>query len=155
METTATRACLGFSAGAIAVLTFHQGLSELFFHVGLPTHGGYRTAASWPFGLPAIVNLCFSGGIYGAIFAVFFRQMPRSMWRQGLVLGLLSAVISLLLIVPLKGHGIAFNGALWPIARSLLLNSFWGLGVGLLLPMLRPKRLTTAHAVPDAAVVRA
>ncbi len=149
MDTIATRACVGFSAGSIAVLTFHQGLSEVFLRVGLPTHGGFRISPTWPFGLPSIVSLCFWGGIYGIAFAVSVRGRPTSLWRQGLLMGLLAAAIGLFIVTPLKGHGIAYHGALWPIGRAMILNLSWGLGMGLLLPLLWPRPLTTPPAEPS------
>ena len=148
MQTAATRACLGFTAGAIGVLTFHQGLAEVFYLLGLPTLGGYRTAPTWPFGIPVIVSLCFWGGFYGALFGAFMPRIPSSLWRQGLVLGLAAGLIGLFVVAPIKGHGVAWHWMAWPIARTLLLNGCWGLGVGLILPLLRPRPLTK----PDSAM---
>ena len=148
METGATRACLGFTAGAIAVLTFHQGLAEVFHLLGLPTLGGYRTAPTWPFGVPVLVSLCFWGGMYGALFTVLAPQRPHALWRRSLALGLIAGSIGLFVVAPLKGHGFAHHWAVWPMARTLLLNGFWGLGLGLILPLLRPRPLTKPAPAP-------
>jgi hypothetical protein len=49
------------------------------------------------------------------------------------------------IVAPIKGHPIANGWHLWPIARSLLINGFWGLGVGLILPLLTPRAMVRAH----------
>jgi hypothetical protein len=43
------------------------------------------------------------------------------------------------IVAPIKGMPIANGWMVWPILRSLLINGAWGLGVGLILPLLLPR----------------
>ena len=141
MESAATRACLGFSAGAIAVLVFHQGLAEVFDIVGIGSLRAFRIAPTWPFGIPSIVSLSFWGAMYGVLFSLLRPRFRRPLWHMGLLFGLLAGLVTLFVVLPLKGHGVAFGGATWPIARTLLLNLSWGLGLSVILPLLQPRPL--------------
>ncbi len=141
METAATRACLGFLAGAIAALLFHQGLAEVFDIAGIGKMVAFRVAPTWPFGVPAIVSLSFWGALYGAVLALAAPFLRRRLWQAGLGLGIVAALTTLFVVLPLKGLPIAHGGALWPIARTFILTASWGLGAGLLLPLLHPRRL--------------
>ncbi len=142
MESAVTRACLGFTAGAIAVLTFHQGLAQVFDLMGIGRMWAFRIAPTWPFGIPALVSLCFWGGAYGAVFALMMPRFRRPLWQLGMILGMLTGLVALFVVVPLKGNPVAHGWMAWPIMRTMLLNGFWGLGLGLILPILRPRPLT-------------
>lgn len=148
MNSFATRACLGFSAGAIAVLVFHQGLAEIFDLAGIGRQLAFRLQPTWPFGIPALVSLSFWGAMYGVVFALLQPRFRRPLWQAGIAMGLIAGVLTLFVALPLKGTLIAHGGAVWPIARTLLLTSFWGLGVGLLLRLLQPRRFN--RPVPRA-----
>jgi hypothetical protein len=139
------RALLGFVAAALSVLTFHQGLIAAMHAAGLVPFASYPTAPIPPFGVPFIVDLCFWGGLYGAVFGLL---MPRFTWPLGLcglLLGVIAALVGMFIVAPIKGHPIANGWHLWPIARSLLINGFWGLGVGLILLLLTPRAMVRAH----------
>ncbi|MDR3538612.1 MAG: hypothetical protein P4L71_19105 [Acetobacteraceae bacterium] len=135
------RMFLGFVAGALAVLVFHQGIVTVLFNLGLTPLAPYRTMLVPPFGVPAIVSLCFWGGVYGALFGAVAPRLPAPLWAAGLAIGLLAMLIGWFVVAPLKGLPIAVGFVPWPMARSLLINLTWGLGTGLLLPLLSPRRL--------------
>lgn len=136
------RIFLGAVAGALAVLVFHQGVVTLLFDLSLtPLAPPYRTLLVPPFGVPAIVSLCFWGGVYGALFGAVAPRLPAPLWAAGLAIGLLAMLIGWFVVAPLKGLPIAVGFVPWPMARSLLINLTWGLGTGLLLPLLSPRRL--------------
>jgi hypothetical protein len=141
MESAATRACLGFSAGAIAALVFHQGLAEIFDRIGIGRHAAFRLVATWPFGVPAVVSLSFWGAMYGVVFALLMPRFHRPFWQVGVAMGLLAGCVTLFVVLPLKGAPVAHGGALWPMARTLILTMSWGLGAGLILPLLQPRPL--------------
>jgi hypothetical protein len=62
-------------------------------------------------------------------------------WAGGLLLGLMAALIGWFVLAPLKHQPFAAGFAAWPMARSLLVNLAWGLGTGLLVPLLSPRPL--------------
>ncbi|HEY6434542.1 MAG TPA: hypothetical protein VIZ17_21410, partial [Acetobacteraceae bacterium] len=65
----------------------------------------------------------------------------------GVILGIVAALVAMFVVAPVKGGAVANGWHAWPIARSLLINGFWGLGVGLILPLLMPRGLRrTRHA---------
>ena len=145
MPSLATRAFLGFIAAAISVLTFHQGLATALHAAGVSSFATYRTTPIPPLGAPLIVDLCFWGGLYGAVFGIFAPRFTLPLWLCGLILGIIAALVGMFVVAPLKGNPIAAGGQPWPIARSLLINGFWGLGVGVILPLLLPRMLVRAH----------
>jgi hypothetical protein len=144
MGFSSTRACLGFSAGAIAALLFHQGLAEMFDLAGIGRMAAFRLQPAWPFGLPAVVNLTFWSALYGVAFALAAPRFSRPLWQVGIGLGLIAGVGTLFVTLPLNGVPLAHGWHLWPIARTVILNLCWGAGTGVLLPMLRPRPLLVA-----------
>jgi hypothetical protein len=141
MTTALLRAFLGFVAGAIAVLTFHQGMVEILHLLGLTPFTAFRTASVPPFGVPLVVSLSFWGGLYGAAFGALMPRFTLPLWLCGVILGLIAALVAMFIVAPIKGHPIAQGWAAGPILRSLLINGTWGLGVGLILPLLLPRTL--------------
>jgi hypothetical protein len=135
------RIFLGFVAGCLSVLVFHQGMVALLHAMGLIAQGPFRTTPVPPFGFPAIVSLSFWGGVYGAVFGAASARIQIPILLAGLGLGLMAALIGWFVVAPLKGQPIAAGFAAWPMERSLLINLTWGLGVGLLLPLLTPRPL--------------
>lgn len=139
MGTPATRIVLGFIAAAISVLTFHQAMWEALHVLNLPGLGmppPYPTRPVPPFGVPLILDLCFWGGLYGIVFGLLLPRMTAPLWLCGLVLGIIAALVGMLVVPAIKGLPI---GAGWvPLnwLRSFLINGFWGIGVGIILPLM-------------------
>lgn len=142
MPTSATRALLGFIAAAISVLTFHQAMWEALHLLAIPGLGmppPYPMDPVAPLGVPRILNLCFWGGLYGIVFGLVLPRLTAPMWLCGLCLGIIAALVGLLVVPAIKGLPV---GAGWPLSwvRSVLINGFWGIGVGIILPMLLGRR---------------
>jgi hypothetical protein len=130
---------LGFIAAAVSVLTFHQAMWEILHVLALPglaMPAAYLTDPIPRFGMPRIANLCFWGGLYGAVFGLVLPRLSPPLWLWGLVLGLIAALVGLLLVPAIKGVPV---GAGWvPLSwlRSFLINGSWGIGVGVTLPLI-------------------
>lgn len=141
MPTWFNRAVFGFIAAVISVLTFHQGMWELLHLIRLMPPP-YPTAGVPPFGVPLIIDLCFWGGVWGAVFGLILPWLPDyPMWIRGLGLGIAAALVGLFIVPWIKGFPVAGGWAAMSFVRSFLINGFWGIGVGLILPMLtRPAR---------------
>jgi hypothetical protein len=143
VQTPAMRAFLGFIAAALSVLTFHQAMWEALHLLALPGLGmppAYPVDPIAPFGIPRIANLCFWGGLYGIVFGLLLPRLTVPLWLAGLALGIVAALVGLLIVPAIKGLPI---GAGWVMAnwvRSLLINGFWGIGVGLILPLMRRRQ---------------
>jgi len=138
------RGFLGFVAAAIAVLTFHQGMVALLHEFGLAL-APYRTTPIGPLKVPQIADLCFWGGLYGIVFGVLAPRFTLPLWVCGLIMGIIAALVGMFIVAAIKHNPIANGWQPWPIARSLLINGSWGLGVGLILPLLLPRSLVSAH----------
>lgn len=131
------RAILGFVAAAISVLTFHQAMWWCFHLAGLMPPP-YPMAPVPPLGIPQIASLAFWGGLYGALFGLLMPRMAGPLWLWGIGFGVLAGVVGLLVVGPLKGHPVNLDGV--GLLRSACINGFWGLGLGLLAPLLIARR---------------
>ena len=138
------RALLGFVAAVVSVLTFHQGMWALLHAAGVMPPAPYPTNPVPPFGVPLIASLCFWGGVYGFVFGLVLPRLPRGvpMWLLGLGLGLLAALIGWFVVAPLKGQPVASGFVPVRMLVSVLINGAWGIGVGLILPLLMGRRTT-------------
>jgi len=140
------RAALGFAAALLSVLAFHQGMWALLHAAGLMPVAPYPTNPVPPLGVPLIGSLCFWGGLYGLAFGLALPRLPRApMWLLGLGLGLLAAVVGWFVVAPLKGQPMASGFAPLRMLVSVLINGTWGIGVGLILPLLT-RRMSAARA---------
>jgi hypothetical protein len=143
--TAPMRALLGFVAAVLSVLTFHQGMWALLHAAGIMPPAPYPMAPVPPFGVPQIVSLCFWGGLYGLVFGLALPSLPRApMWLLGLGLGLLAALVGWFVVAPLKGQPLATGFVPLRMLISILINGCWGIGVGIILPLLMPKAVARA-----------
>jgi hypothetical protein len=131
---------LGFLAGAIAVLTFHQGAIALLTATGAINGNVYSLRPVAPFGVPQIASSAFWGGAWGAVFAALAPRDLRGAgyWLAGIALGALALpMVGWFIVAPLKGQPIAagWNGA--RMGLSMLINGAWGLGVAVFYRMLQ------------------
>lgn len=151
MPDARTRAFLGFVAAAISVLTFHQGMLAFLHMFGWSPFVPYRSTPVPPLAIPYITSVCFWSGLYGMLFGLLLPRFTLPLWCCGLILGVIAALIAMFLVGPMKGYPFAYDWQPWPMARLFLVNVFWGIGVGLILPMLMPRgdRAISAPSVPS------
>ena len=129
------RLFLGFVAGFIAVLAFHQGMLTLLHMWGVTPRLPFNMEPTHPYGVPQVWSLAFWGGVWGFVFAMFDRIFPRGVgyWILALLFGAILPTIAAYTLVPwLKGNPLP---ALKPIliAVGMLVNGAWGIGTGLFL----------------------
>jgi hypothetical protein len=130
---------LGFLAGALAVVTFHQGMVFLLSSVGLIQSRVYALHGVPPFGVPTILNQMFWGGLWGVLFAAVANTLPRwPLLLLGFTFGVLGPVlVSWFVVAPLKGLPIAAGGVPQRMLASILINGCWGIGMVLIYAGLR------------------
>ena len=138
------RALLGFIAAALSVLIFHQGMVGALHALAIPgleiARTPYNLAPIPPFGVPALASLCFWAGLYGAAFGLVAPRLTLPFWLAGLLTGVIAVLVGMFLVAAIKGNPIA-GGWVWNNwVRGLLINGCWGLGLGLIYPMLAPRR---------------
>lgn len=126
---------IGFIAGFLAVLTFHQGTIGVMNATGLLPNGPFRTNAVGPLGIPAFVNSAFWGGLWGIVIVLAMGRLKDHRLRVAvaLLIGALGATaVGWFVVAPLKGLPIAQGwnpAAMW---RGPLINGMFGLGAGII-----------------------
>lgn len=144
-----TRIFLGCIAGAIAVLMFHQTTLQALFWCGLAPHAAFRIAVVPPFNAPLVASITFWGAVYGGLFGWAVPFLPRPVLLRALVAGLFAVLMGWFVIRPLAGHPVAFGWRIAPMLRSAAACGMWGLGVTLILPLLRPRGLSRGRQAWD------
>src|ERR1700759_1858248 len=102
MPSAPMRAFLGFVAAAISGLTFHQGIIAVLHSLGWSPFSPYRTMPVPPWGVPVIADLCFWGGVYGAIFGLLMPRFTLPLWLCGVILGVIAALVGMFIVAPIK-----------------------------------------------------
>jgi len=135
----------GFLAGALGVFIFHQ--LTIYGLLGRTPWSNWAPVA--PYGVPAMFNTAFWGGVWGVVLAVVVSLFPGLFPRRPLF-GILYYVAAFLFgavfptlvgwyVVPLiKGSAIGPRGV-W--TNALIINGMWGLGTALFLNLLSNRRL--------------
>ncbi|WP_428485734.1 hypothetical protein [Rhodopila sp.] len=119
---------------------------QIFFWLGVAPRAAFGVAQVPPFNLPMVVSLTFWGALYGGGFGFLTSRLRGRIWLNGLPLGLLATLMAWFVFQPLKGLAAAFGWQAWPMLRSLIAWEIWGLGVGIILPLLHPRRIGASRA---------
>jgi hypothetical protein len=128
-------ALVGFAAGVLSVLVFHQGTVALLHAAGLVPNAPFRLHPVPPLGVPQLVSIAFWGGVWGSGLGLFLASSRRR-WPPllaGLVMGVCCSLVGFTVVAALRGQPLL--GGLDPARwwRSLLINGAFGWGVGVLL----------------------
>jgi hypothetical protein len=70
---------------------------------------------------------------------VFHPRVAAPSWLCGLGLGFITTLIGWFVVLPLKGLPAANGWVPAAMLRFLVLNLTWGIGVSLILPLLKPR----------------
>ncbi len=134
---TLSRYLLGFAAGFVAVLVFHQAMLTLLHGVHFVSIAPFPLTPTAPFGVPKIWSLAFWGGIWGLVFVLFEYKFPRNLLAYliaAIVFGAVGpSLVAWFLVSPLKGlpMGGGFHSA--GVITAFLVNGAWGLGTAIFL----------------------
>jgi hypothetical protein len=126
---------LGFVAGFLATLIFHQGLWSVFNHAEIIPwdRPAWPVDPIPPLGVPAVLSKAFWGGVWGLVLTLILGRLGgASYWLAWILVGAIAlTAVSFFVVSPLKGQPIP---ALWPrFFVGLALNGAWGFGTALLL----------------------
>lgn len=127
---------IGFLAGSVSVLVFHQGALAVLRAAGLTTRAPWSLQPTAPFGVPALLSLAFWGGIWGMALVTTDRRLPRraSAVLVGALFGALApTLVAWFVVAPLKDQPLAAGGVPSAMLTGVLVNAAWGAGTALLL----------------------
>jgi len=140
ISTSLTRLALGFVAGFLATITFHQIGIWVLHAVGFIPFAAWNTGPRAPLGVPAVISLSFWGGVWGILFVLIERwlaRFPGGYWVGATVFGAIVATLVLMFIVfPLRGQPVGAGFASNLIITFLIVHGLWGLGTGVFLGVL-------------------
>jgi hypothetical protein len=138
---------LGFAAGFLGVLTFHQAMLGVLHWLGLVARAPWAMEPTRPLGVPLVVSASFWGGLWGVVFALTVRR-PAGLGRYllaGVLFGaVLPTLVAWFVVAPLKGAPAAAGWDPSMMMVGPLVNGAWGLGTALVLWL-------TVHRSRDAA----
>ncbi len=130
---------VGFVAGALSVLIFHQLGFWLSNELGYTRAALYNMRGVPPWGVPTIVSSAFWGGLWGIVAAFLVPRLPGAL---GGVLGwilfaaIIVAIVNWTVVLPLKSG--RFNMPGLPIIAVLpLVYGLWGFGMWLIAGAMR------------------
>jgi hypothetical protein len=143
---------IGFVAGVLAMLLFHQGTTFILHHAGndLPilhavfgrTPAPYRLSPTPPFGLQGVLATALWGGAWGVALAAVLRRpgrVPELLF--GLCFGAILPTFAELTVVAAAQDLPAFAGGdrrVW--WRAGLANAAWGWSAALMILLALPRR---------------
>ena len=133
---------VGFVAGAISVLVFHQGALALLNAVGFTERSPFSMQATQPYGVPALWSLTFWGGVWGVVFAAFLSRLyGERLINASLLLGaVVPTIVAWFVVAPLKGQPSAAGFVPMAMMIGVIVNAAWGLGTGIGLALFGRKR---------------
>src|SRR5262249_18881534 len=124
---------IGFVAGAIGVLVFHQGIVLAMYMLGLLPSPPYSMNATEPFGVPQVVSSAFWGGLWGIalVWCMAALRGADRLWVAVLFGGVLPTLVFVLVVTPLKGGDPMARLQTATLLRGFVINGAWGLGTAL------------------------
>ena len=139
---------MGFVAGFISVLIFHQIALMLLVAAGVTHATPYSMQSVAPFGVPAVLSAAFWGGVWGVVLAWLSRdwRVDASYFLKALLFGALAlTAVVWFIVAPIKGLPLGFGFKGPGIITALCVNGAWGLGTALLLCFLPNGRAAKLH----------
>jgi len=127
------RVLLGFLAGFLGTIVFHQIAVALLHASGVTPRAAWLMTPVPPFGVPSVISLSFWGGVWGAIMIPIVDRLPGTKyWIVSIVFGAIApTLVAWFLVAPLKHQPIA--GGWKPAALTIgpIVNACWGFGTAL------------------------
>jgi hypothetical protein len=135
----ARRLIVGFVAGALATVVFHQAMILLLHYAGQTPNFPWSMRPTGPLGVPAIVNSMFWGGLWGVAYMAVARFIPIGAdLLRGAVYGLIGPfLLGNGVLVPLfKGGAYFWGGDVKRMVLGALIGAGFGLGLAVFLRVL-------------------
>jgi len=127
---------VGFVAGFVAVLVFHQGIFTLLHALGVVGATPFSSHPVPPWGVPQIWSQSFWGGVWGIVFVLAQRGFPHGVgyWVACFLFGAIAlTAVAWFIVAPLKGLPLGMGFSRASLIIGPLVNGAWGLGTGFML----------------------
>lgn len=124
---------VGFLAGGVAVLVFHQGAVGLLNALQVIPRSPYSMQPTVPLGIPQLWSITFWGAVWGVVLALtLVRLRGARLVTAAVVFGaLFPTLVAWFIVAPLKGQPMAAGGVPSAMWIGPFVNAAWGLGTGL------------------------
>ena len=131
---------VGFVAGALSVLVFHQLGFWIANELGYARAPLYSLRPVPPWGVPAILSLAFWGGLWGMAAAFLVPRLPRPL--NGVVgwvffAAVIVTLVNWFVVLPIKGAPVGAGFRLPGLVVVPLVYALWGFGMWLIARLLR------------------
>lgn len=131
---------VGFIAGFLSVLIFHQLGFFIATELGFGRSVIYNMRPVPPFGVPLILSAAFWGGLWGIVGAYVVPRLP--VWLDGpigwmLFAGIVVTLVNWFIVLPIKGSPIGNGFNLPGVVVVPIVYAFWGLGMWVFVGLLR------------------
>jgi len=125
---------LGFVAGALGVLLFHQGVVLALYLLNIVPSPPYSMRATAPIGVPQVLSSAFWGGVWGIVLVWCMTALRGAdrLWVALLFGGILPTLVGILVVTPLKGGDPMARLQLAGLLRGFVINGAWGLGAAII-----------------------
>jgi hypothetical protein len=126
---------IGFIAGAVSVLIFHQFGFWLATELGFARARIYNMQPVPPWGVPTIVSAAFWGGLWGILAAFLVPRLPGALSGVlGWVLfaGIIVTLVNWFVVLPIKGAPMGGGFRMPGLVVVPIVYGFWGLGMWLI-----------------------
>jgi len=132
---------VGFVAGIIGVVVFHQLALAALHAAGLTPGMAYSTKPTSPMGVPQFVSLAFWGGLWGILGALLFQRLTGArLVATFVVFGAIApTLVAWFVVAPMKGLPMAAGFKPAAMMVGPMVNAAWGLGTGLVLAWFRDR----------------
>jgi len=124
---------VGFIAGFLSVLVFHQGAVALLHALEFTPRAPFSLEPTRPLGVPVLTSLAFWGGVWGVLLAATFARMDgaRLIVAATVFGAIFPTLVAWFIVAPLKGQPMAAGFAPAAMMIGPIVNAAWGLGAGI------------------------
>jgi hypothetical protein len=123
---------VGFIAGFLSILIFHQLGFYITNQLGLTRAAIYSMNGVPPFGVPAILSSAFWGGLWGIVAAYVVPRLPAALdGPVGWVLfaAIAVTIVNWFVVLPIKGAPVGGGFRMPGVIMVPVVYAFWGLGM--------------------------
>jgi hypothetical protein len=120
---------LGFIAGFLGVVIFHQAMLGALYAFGLASAPPFNIQRVGPLGLAQVWSSAFWGGVWGIVLVWTAARVKVSPLVYGAVFGaVLPTLVAWFVAAPLKGQPLAAGYVPARMLIGPLVNGAWGFG---------------------------